>query len=255
MKITFLGTGTSQGVPVIGCDCAVCRSLDFRDQRMRTSVHVAVGGKSLVIDTGPDFRRQMLNARVPTLDAVLFTHQHRDHTAGLDDVRPYNFRQGGELPIYGRREVLDQLRREYAYVFADERYPGAPRLEPREISNALFEAEGVPVLPVDVVHYRLPVFGFRIGNFSYVTDAGAIAETEKEKLLGSEVLVLNALRHEPHPSHFTLSQALTLVEELRPERAYFTHISHLLGEHRQVEKTLPEGVQLAYDGLVVEVND
>lgn len=253
MKVTFLGTGTSQGVPVIGCTCPVCTSLDFRDQRLRASVHLAVAGKSLVIDTGPDFRTQMLRARVDTLDAVLFTHEHRDHTAGLDDVRPYNFRQRRDLPLYGRRQVLDQLRREYAYAFAADRYPGVPQLEPHEISNVAFEAEGVAVTPVEVLHHRLPVFGFRVGNFSYVTDASAIVAAEKEKLRGSEVLVLDALQQTPHPSHFTLAQALALVEELRPGRAYFTHISHLMGLHRAVEATLPDGVALAYDGLVIEL--
>lgn len=253
MTITFLGTGTSQGVPVIGCDCPVCRSVDFRDKRLRVSVHVEVAGKSFVIDTGPDFRQQVLRERIRRLDAVLFTHEHKDHTAGLDDVRSYNFLQGHDMPVYARPSVLDQLRREFAYVFAEKKYPGVPRLHLHEIQNEPFTVEGIPVTPIEVQHLRLPVYGFRIGDFAYVTDANFIADEELAKLRGTKVLVLNALQQTAHPSHFTLAEALEIVERVGPERAYFTHLSHKMGLHREVEARLPSHVRLGFDGLRVEV--
>lgn len=253
IKVTFLGTGTSQGVPVIGCDCAVCRSLDFRDKRLRSSVHLQVGGLSLVIDTGPDFRQQMLRANVLHLDAVLFTHEHKDHTAGLDDVRPFNFKQGKDMPLYARPHVIEQLKREFAYAFAEHKYPGVPQLKVHPIDHAPFFIEGVKIIPVEVMHYKLPVLGYRIGSFAYITDANYIAPEEKEKLRGLDVLVLNALRRKEHISHFTLEEALALIEELQPCRAYLTHISHQLGLHREVEAELPARVRLAYDGLCVSV--
>lgn len=249
MTITFLGTGTSQGVPVIGCDCEVCRSLDFRDKRLRVSVHVQVGEKSLVIDTGPDFRQQALRARIARLDAVLMTHEHKDHTAGLDDVRAYNFRQQRDMPVYGRASVLEQITREFSYAFAEKKYPGVPRIQLRPIENRPFEAEGVPVTPVEVLHHRLPVFGFRIGDFSYLTDANFIADEEVEKIRGSRVLVINALQKEAHVSHFTLAQALEQVQRIQPETAYLTHLSHRMGRHAAVEAELPPNVRIAYDGL------
>ncbi|SDL03541.1 phosphoribosyl 1,2-cyclic phosphate phosphodiesterase [Catalinimonas alkaloidigena] len=238
---------------MIGCDCEVCRSLDFRDKRLRTSVHLAVGGKSLVIDTGPDFRQQMLRERIKSLDAVLFTHEHRDHTAGLDDVRPFNFMQGRDMPLYGRRSVLNQLTQDFAYAFSENPYPGVPRLRLHEIDHAPFEVEGIAVTPIEVFHHKLPVFGFRLGDFTYITDASEIAEAEKEKIRGSRVLVINALQEEPHISHFTLQEAIALMEELAPEQGYFTHISHRLGLYREVAPRLPAFVELAYDGLVVEL--
>jgi phosphoribosyl 1,2-cyclic phosphate phosphodiesterase len=253
MTITFLGTGTSQGVPVIGCDCAVCRSVDFRDKRLRVSVHIEVAGKSFVIDTGPDFRQQMLRARIRQLDAILFTHEHKDHTAGLDDVRSYNFLQGHDMPVYARASVLEQLRREFAYVFAEKKYPGVPRLQLHEIRNEPFMVGGVPVTPIEVMHLRLPVYGFRLGDFTYITDANHIDEAELEKVRGTKVLVLNALQQSAHPSHFTLAEALDLVERLGPEQAYFTHLSHKMGLHREVEAQLPKHVRLGFDGLRFEV--
>ncbi len=253
MNITFLGTGTSQGVPVIACECAVCRSLDYRDKRLRVSVWIEVNGKSFVIDTGPDFRQQMLRARVPRLDAVLFTHQHKDHTAGLDDVRAFNFSQQKDMPLYGRSEVLGQIRSEFAYAFSEKRYPGVPRLQLHSIENQPFEIEGVPVIPVEVMHHQLPVFGFRIGDFTYITDANFIAESELKKIEGSRVLVLDALQRESHVSHFTLSQALDLIDRLDVPCAYLTHLSHRMGLHAQVDKELPANVSLAYDGLKISI--
>ena len=253
MKVTFLGTGTSQGVPVIGCTCLVCRSVDYRDKRLRVSVHLQVEGKSIIIDAGPDFRQQVLRERVTTLDALVFTHEHKDHTAGLDDIRAYNFSQNKDMPIYGEKRVLDQLKQEFSYIFSDFKYPGIPQVQLHAITNAPFEVESVLFTPIRVMHYKLPIFGYRIGDFTYITDANFISEEEKDKVRGSKVIVLNALREEPHISHFSLQQAIDLLQELKPERAYLTHISHLLGQHREVEPKLPDFIHLAYDGLQLEV--
>lgn len=253
MNVTFLGTGTSQGVPVIACDCAVCRSLDYRDKRLRVSVWIEVDGKSFVIDTGPDFRQQMLRARVRRLDAVLFTHQHKDHTAGLDDVRAFNFTQNRDMPLYGRQEVLNQIRSEFAYAFSEHRYPGVPRLQLHAIDNQPFSLDGVTIQPIEVMHHRLSVFGFRVGDFTYITDANYISEEEIQKILGTRVLVLDALQRESHLSHFTLSQALDLIDRLNVPQAYLTHISHRMGLHRVVESELPPHVRVAYDGLTLSL--
>lgn len=253
MKITFLGTGTSQGVPVIGCSCEVCRSVDYRDKRLRVSVHLQVNDKSIIIDSGPDFRQQVLRERIATLDALVFTHEHKDHTAGLDDIRAYNFTQKKDMPLYGEERVLEQLKREFAYIFADYKYPGIPQVQLCPISEEPFEVEGIPFTPIRVKHYKLPVLGFRVGDFTYITDANFISAEEKEKIKGSKVVVLNALRKEPHISHFSLQEAVELLEELKPERAYLTHISHLLGLHREVEQELPDFIRLAYDGLQIEL--
>ena len=240
---------------MIGCDCAVCRSLDPRDQRLRVAVHVAVEGRSIVIDTGPDFRQQMLRARVNHLDAVLFTHEHKDHTAGLDDIRAFNFRQQQEMPVYAEPRVLNQLKQEFAYIFAEQKYPGVPqvRLHPIEADDQPFDVVGVPVQPLRALHYRLPVLGFRIGSFAYLTDANFIGPETMQQLRGADTIVLNALRREPHISHFTLGQAVEVLENLGPRRAYLTHISHQLGRHREVEAELPLWIRLAYDGLKIEV--
>ncbi|WP_114782391.1 MBL fold metallo-hydrolase [Botryobacter ruber] len=253
MKITFLGTGTSQGVPVIGCTCEVCRSVDYRDKRLRVSVHLQVGDKSIIIDTGPDFRQQVLRERITRLDALLFTHEHKDHTAGLDDIRAYNFMQKKDMPLYAEERVLEHLKGEFAYIFSGANYPGIPRVALHPITEAPFDLDGILVQPIRVQHYRLPVMGFRIGDFTYITDANYIAEKELDKIRGSKVVVLNALRHEPHISHFSLQEAVDLLQDLKPERAYLTHISHLLGQHRLVEPQLPAFIQLAYDGLQLEV--
>ena len=249
MNITFLGTGTSQGVPVIACECAVCQSVDYRDKRLRVSAWIEVNGKSFVIDTGPDFRQQMLRARVKNLDAVLYTHQHKDHTAGLDDVRAFNFRQQKDMPLYGRQEVLNQIQTEFSYAFSEMKYPGVPRLQLHAIENKPFEIDGVPITPIEVMHHRLPVFGFRIGDFTYITDANYISEPELEKISGSRVLVIDALQRESHLSHFTLSQALELIDRLNVPAAYLTHISHRMGLHSLVDAELPPHVHLAHDGL------
>ncbi|MCS4433623.1 MBL fold metallo-hydrolase [Aquiflexum gelatinilyticum] len=253
MKVTFLGTGTSQGVPVIACDCPVCSSLDYRDKRLRSSIHLEIEGKSLVVDTGPDFRQQMIREKIHHLDAVLFTHEHKDHTGGLDDIRSYNFLQKKDMPIYGTKKVLNQIKREFAYIFEEVRYPGVPSVITHEIVNEPFSAEGIQVVPIQVLHYRLPVFGFRFGDFTYITDAKYIDDTELEKIKGTKVLVLNALQQSHHLSHFTLEEAIQLVHLIKPELAYFTHISHRLGTHQEVEKTLPPNIHLAFDGLKISL--
>lgn len=253
MKVTFLGTGTSQGVPVIACDCPVCSSLDYRDKRLRSSIHLEIEGKSLVVDTGPDFRQQMIREKIHHLDGVLFTHEHKDHTGGLDDIRSYNFLQKKDMPIYGTKKVLNQIKREFAYIFEEVRYPGVPSVITHEITNEPFCAEGIQVVPIQVLHYRLPVFGFRFGDFTYITDAKYIEDSELEKIKGTKVLVLNALQQTHHLSHFTLEEAIQLVQLIKPELAYFTHISHRLGTHQEVEKSLPPNIHLAFDGLKISL--
>jgi phosphoribosyl 1,2-cyclic phosphate phosphodiesterase len=249
LTITFLGTGTSQGVPVIGCTCEVCCSLDFRDKRLRTSVHIEVQGKSLVIDTGPDFRQQMLREEIAHLDGVLFTHAHRDHTAGLDDVRAFNFKQGIRMPVLGSKATLEQLQSDFAYIFGPKEYPGLPRIALTEINDQPFTFEGIPILPLPVLHFRMPVLGFRIGNFSYITDTNTIPDETLRMLEGTEVLVLTALQREQHISHFNLKEAIDMVHRIHPAKAYFTHISHKLGLHADVTQELPPSMHLAYDGL------
>ena len=249
MKVTFLGSGTSQGIPVIACSCAVCTSADTHDKRLRSSILLQVDGKNIVIDSGPDFRYQMLRAGVTHLDALVFTHEHKDHTAGLDDIRPFNFYQQADIPIFARQEVLEQLQREYAYIFNDKKYPGVPQVACVEIDQQPFQINGIGITPIPVLHYKLPVFGFRIGDFSYITDANHIPEESLAILEGSEILVLNALQKEPHIAHFTLDQAIEQAQRIGAKKTYFTHISHRLGKHAAVEKELPEGIFLAYDGL------
>ena len=253
VEVTFLGTGTSQGVPVITCQCPVCTSEDSRDTRFRSSVHIRANGMNLVIDTGPDFRQQMLRYRARSLDAVLFTHEHKDHIAGLDDVRAFNFAQGKAMEIYCTDQVATALKREYHYVFSGDNYPGIPQLHLNRIENRAFSIQGLDILPIQVLHYKMPVLGFRIGDFTYITDAKSIPEGEREKIKGSKVLVLNALRKHEHISHFTLDQAVQVADELGVEQAYFTHISHYLGLHEEVERELPKGMNLAYDGLTLKV--
>ena len=236
-------------MPLIGCQCAVCQSLDYRDKRLRVSVLIETQGKNFVIDTGPDFRQQMLRERVSQLDAVLFTHQHKDHTAGLDDVRAFNFLQRQDMPVYARSQVLDQLKAEFAYVFADKKYPGIPRIQLHEITHQPFCIEGVTFVPIDAMHHNLPVFGFRVGDFAYLTDINFVPDHEMYKLNNLAVLVIGALQIEPHISHFTLSQALDFAQKVGAKQTYFTHISHKLGSHKEVSKHLPDTVLLAQDGL------
>lgn len=249
LQIQFLGTGTSQGVPLIACDCDVCHSNDPRDQRLRCSVWVQHPKASVVIDSGPDFRQQMLRAGVRNLDALLFTHAHKDHIAGTDDVRAFNYRQRKPMPIYADLRVQEALRREFYYAFEDNRYPGIPELHLIEIDDQPFELNGMPVTPLPVMHLNLPVKGFRIGPFAYITDANAIPAATVDLLQDCEVLVLNALRHTSHPSHFTLDQALEQARRIGAAQTYLTHISHQLGLHAVVEQSLPDGVSLAFDGL------
>ena len=255
MQLTFLGTGTSSGVPMVGCSCDVCTSTDPRDHRLRSSALVRTHGLTLLIDAGPDARQQLLRAGVTALDAVLLTHAHMDHISGIDDLRAFNFFQKKPMDLYGDRTTLDAVRRVFAYAFGDGKYPGTPQLDLHEIGPGPFEIRGVTITPVEVEHYLMPVLGFRIGNFSYVTDAKSIAPAELEKLLGSDVLVLNALRHKEHISHFTLGQAIAVAREIGPRRVYFTHISHQLGRQAVVSTELPAGMHLAYDGLVVDLLD
>ncbi len=238
---------------MIGSDHPVCLSPDLKDKRLRVSALVEVDEKVLVIDCGPDFRQQMLNNDVRRVDAILFTHEHSDHTVGLDDIRPYFFRQG-DIPIYAHHRVMNSLRRRFDYIFTtDDKYPGAPSVREYVIQNLPFEAAGIPVVPIEVMHNRVQVFGFRIRNFVYITDAKTIEDEEAEKIKGAEVLVINALRHESHHSHFNLEEALQFIEQVRPEKAYLTHISHRLGFHEEVQATLPENVFLAYDNLKIEL--
>lgn len=254
MKVTFLGSGTSQGVPVISCTCAVCTSSDTRDNRLRSSVFIEVNGTNMVIDTGPDFRYQMLRSKINKLDAVLLTHSHKDHIAGLDDVRAYNYFQQKPMDVYATEETQQALRREYSYIFDNQDYPGIPQIRLHTIQSATpFSVSGIEVTPIRVLHYKMEVIGFRIQDFTYITDANYIAPQEIEKIKGSKVLVLNALRHEQHVSHYTLSQAIEIAKEIGAEETYFTHISHQLGLHKEVDAELPEGMHLAYDCLELEL--
>ena len=251
MQYTFLGTGTSQGVPVITCTCEVCLSADKRNNRTRTSLMVQSAATTVVIDTGPDFRVQMLREHVQDLDAVVFTHGHKDHVAGLDDIRPFNYLLNKTIDVYAEERVQEILKREFSYAFKPQDYLGAPQINLITIDENPFTIGDIDFIPIRVMHKDLPVLGFRVNNFTYITDANFIADAELEKIKGSKVLVLNALRKEPHYSHFNLEQAIEIVQEVKPERAYFTHISHHLGLHESVEKELPENIFLAYDGLKI----
>jgi phosphoribosyl 1,2-cyclic phosphate phosphodiesterase len=255
MQVYFLGTGTSQGIPVIGSRHPVCHSEDFKDKRLRVSVWVTVDDSSIVIDCGPDFRQQMLTSGCEKLDAILFTHEHADHTAGLDDIRPFFFRQKSDIPVYAHIRVLDNLRIRFDYIFkTEDKYPGAPGVETFEVkNNEDFTIGKAKITPINVNHGNLPVFGYRIQDFVYLTDVKSIDESEIEKLKGAKVLVVNALREEPHQSHFSLQEALDFIHLVQPERAYLTHISHLLGFHEEVQKRLPQNVFLAYDNLKITI--
>ncbi|MCS6904530.1 MAG: MBL fold metallo-hydrolase [Bacteroidia bacterium] len=249
MKVIFLGTGTSQGIPVIACNCAVCTSTDSKDKRLRSSILVEDNNLTFVIDTGPDFRQQMLRAKVKRLDAVLFTHKHKDHTAGLDDVRAFNFRQAQAMPIYADALTLSGIEQEFSYIFEDNKYPGIPQLEIHIIDHRPFYLRDLLITPVPVLHHKMPVLGFRIHNFAYVTDANYIPPSSMELLQNLDILVLNALRHEKHISHFTVSEAIEIIQLLKPKKAYLTHISHLLGKHEEENRKLPPNIELAYDEL------
>ena len=252
MKVTFLGTGTSQGVPVIACDCAVCQSNDLHDKRLRSSVMIEVEDKHFVIDTGPDFRQQMLRAKVKCVDAIFFTHEHKDHIAGLDDIRSFNWIYKKPMDIYAEQRVLKALQIEYSYVFAEDKYPGIPEMTLHEIDMSPFNVMGIEIVPIRAMHYKLPVLGYRIGDFAYITDASFIEQSELEKLKNLKYFVVNALRKKEHISHFNLEQAMQIARAVNAKQTYFTHISHLLGFHREINDELPKNMQLAYDELILE---
>jgi phosphoribosyl 1,2-cyclic phosphate phosphodiesterase len=249
LKITFLGTGTSSGVPMIACDCKVCTSLNKKDNRLRSSIMVEYSNTTIVIDTTPDFRYQMLREAVKKVDAILFTHPHKDHIAGLDDIRAYNHFNKTAINVYANELTQTALKREFHYVFAEHKYPGIPDIKLNTIDEEVFYVKDIAITPIKAWHLRMPVLGFRLGDFTYITDANRIEDIEKEKIKGSKILVLNALRHEEHISHFTLQQAIDLGKELAIPQVYFTHISHQLGLHEVINNSLEPGFNLAYDGL------
>ena len=254
MKVIFLGTGTSQGVPVIGCDCAVCMSNDPHDKRLRCSVLISKNGKNILIDIGPDFRQQMLNNNIKDLDAIVVTHEHNDHIIGLDDVRPFNFQYRKDMPIYGMPQVAEALKTRFAYVFQVNSYPGAPKVKIHLINDLEpLIVEGIKIIPIKVYHGKMPVLGFRIDDFTYITDAKTFPKEAIKKIEGTKVLVLNALHHNEHHSHLNLKEALDFIEQIKPEKAYLTHCSHKMGFHKQMNKTLPANVVLAHDGLAIEL--
>ena len=254
LKITFLGTGTSSGVPMIACDCEVCLSPNEKDKRLRSSILVESAATTFVIDTTPDFRTQMLRANVKKLDAVLFTHPHKDHVAGLDDIKAYNFFMKKPMEIYCNELTQQAIIREFPYIFTEQKYPGIPEININTIDLTPFYIGDIPVTPILVWHLKMPVFGFRFGNFTYITDANRIDEEEREKIIGSHTLVLNALRHKPHISHFNLEEAVSIVKQLQIPQAYFTHISHQLGLHDVISKELPAEIALAWDGLELRIS-
>lgn len=249
LKITFLGTGTSQGIPIIACSCGVCQSEDPKDKRLRASILIEIGEQKLVVDAGPDFRQQMLKVNLKRLDAILLTHEHVDHLFGLDDIRAFNWVQKHPTDIYAEERVQNAIKRVFNYVFANFKYPGIPQMNLHLIENKSFCIGETEIIPVRGMHYKLPVYGFRIGKMAYLTDVNYLEESEKEKLKGLDIFVINSLRKEEHISHFTLDQALQLIDELKPAKAYLTHLSHQMGFHREISDELPENVFLAYDGL------
>lgn len=254
LNVYFLGTGTSQGIPVIGSQHSVCKSEDSKDKRLRVSVWIRWENASFIIDCGPDFRQQMLTSGCPNIDGILYTHEHADHTAGLDDIRPFNFKSG-DIPIFAHQRVLQNLKKRFDYVFETEnKYPGAPSVLPIEITNNVpFKIGNKIAIPINVFHGNLQVFGFRIDDFAYLTDVKTIADSEIKKLFGIKVLVINALRDEPHRTHFNLQEALDFIALVQPKKTYLTHISHIFGFHEEIQKKLPENVFVAYDNLEITI--
>jgi phosphoribosyl 1,2-cyclic phosphate phosphodiesterase len=249
VKITFLGTGTSQGVPVIACECNTCLSADQHDKRLRTSLLLETDKTTLLFDAGPDFRQQMLREHVTKLDSIILTHEHKDHISGMDDVRAFNYKSQGAIDIYAEDRVQKAIKQEYSYVFSEYQYPGIPKMKLIAIPELSFDVKGIQIIPIRVFHYRLPVYGFRVGNFAYITDANYIPEESKEKLFGVKYLIINALRKEKHISHFSLREAIDFIREISPKKAFITHISHQMGRYADVSKELPPEIMLAYDGL------
>ncbi|MFN3556838.1 MAG: MBL fold metallo-hydrolase [Bacteroidales bacterium] len=252
VHVRILGTGTSQGIPVVACPCRVCTSANPRDKRLRTSILIETPYNTIVVDAGPDFRQQMLRENIQKLDAVFVTHNHKDHTAGLDDVRAFNWIQKKPMEVFARPSVLESLKKDYDYAFEENKYPGAPDINLNALSGKSFFFGEDRIIPIDAMHAQMPVYGFRIGNFSYLTDANAIKAEELDKMRGSEVVVINALRKQKHHSHFNLQEAIQLINELKPAKGYLTHISHQMGLHDEVNAELPSGIELAWDGLNIQ---
>jgi phosphoribosyl 1,2-cyclic phosphate phosphodiesterase len=250
IKIIVLGTGTSQGVPVIGCDCPVCCSKNKQDRRLRVAILLQIGKINILVDAGPDFRQQMLRAKVSDIHAILITHEHNDHVMGLDDVRPINFRYHKDMPIYALPRVLESIKKRFDYAFKPNPYPGAPQYQLHEIdSERTIFIENIPIIPLEVLHGDLPILGFRIGDFAYLTDVKTLSATTFERLKGVNTLIINALHHKPHHSHLNLTECLEVIARIQPQKAYLTHISHNMGKHAEINLTLPDNVTLAYDGL------
>lgn len=253
IKVTFLGTGTSTGVPVVACNCLVCKSKDRKDHRLRSSIMIQINDQNLVIDCGPDFRYQMIREKVEDVAAIIFTHGHRDHIAGLDDVRAFNYVLNKTVDIYASEQVIESINKEFPYIFQEKRFFGAPQLDFKVIENYPFQVNGVEIQPVEVLHHKLRVFGFRVKDFTYITDASFIEPHEKLKIMGSRTLVINALRKSKHISHFSLDEAIELIQEINPQKAYITHLSHFMGLHETTQKLLPPNVFLAFDGLKISI--
>lgn len=255
MKIKLIGTGTSQGVPVIGCRCPICVSSDSKNQRLRSSAYIIVDNKHIIIDAGPDFRQQMLRENITQIDAILLTHSHKDHIGGLDDIRAYNYLQGKPIDIYGSEETIDAVKKDLHYAFGEKKYPGVPEINLHIINNSPFLVDNIKVTPIEVSHYKMKVFGFRIKDFAYITDASFISAQEKIKIKNLNTLVINALRIEKHYSHFNLSEALQIAQESGTKHAFFTHISHFMGKHEKTNAQLPNHIQLGFDGQEIWIDD
>jgi len=252
-RVLFLGTGTSQGVPVIGCNCSVCNSKNPKDKRYRSSILITINSSDILIDIGPDFRNQMLEINNSSIDSILITHQHRDHTSGLDDLRPIYHLHQKPIDLYAENNVIKSITRDFQYLFESPDYLGKPKINLNTIDNSSFFVSNIEITPIRVMHYKLPIFGYRIGNLSYITDANYISSEEKKKIIGSKILIINSLQREPHISHYNLEQSLSLIEELKPEKAYLTHISHYMGTYDDVSQELPNNVFLAYDNLELNI--
>lgn len=253
MKITFLGTGTSQGVPVIACNCAVCLSKNPKDNRLRSSILIESDTTTIIVDTGPDFRYQMLRNHTQKLDAIIFTHPHKDHIAGMDDVRAFNYKQKSAMEVFATEATQESLRREFYYIFSDFKYPGIPLINFNTIALDRFTIGDITLQPIEVFHYKMPVLGFRVKDFTYITDAKTITDTEFEKIKGTKILVINALQIEKHISHFTLEEAIAFAKKVNAEQTYFTHISHKLGKHKDVSEELGPNIALSFDGLSFDI--